>query len=406
MELVSVRVVEAPSTSGRVRLVGDVVYDDRAGAVEQYWFETPEKYADSLSLSGNPWLACLLPLAVTRGEPLRLCLPIDPVLAANAARLMEIWKGWNPDLQIVPIEAERESQPPSRGPAETGALFSGGVDSFFTVLRNAEERDRAASPAIDRLLHVWGFDIPLAKPEEFARLRSRLAEAAAELGKELIDVATNLRDVRFREAHWGRLSHGCALASIGLALERRFHSVYIAATYSGGAPIRPWGSHPETDPLLSTSATRIIHDGAGIGRSEKTAYISRFDTAMRSLHVCFRSLSADNCCVCRKCYLTMLTLEVMGALTRCSAFRSHELDLHRIQRIHVRGPVYEYLFRDIELRARAAGRRDIAHAIARALRRYRRLKPLLTALQWLSTKRGVWRIARRVRIALLADSPR
>jgi hypothetical protein len=105
MELVSVRIDKSPSGRSRVRLVGDVAYDDRAGAVEQYWFEVPEKYADSLSVSGNPWLACLLPLAVTLRERLRLCLPIDPVLSANASRLMKIWTGWYPRLRVVMLFA-------------------------------------------------------------------------------------------------------------------------------------------------------------------------------------------------------------------------------------------------------------------------------------------------------------
>jgi len=105
MKLVSVRLAEAPGKR-RVRLVGEVTYDDRPRKAEQYWFELPEKYADSLSESGNPWPACLLPLAVTRREPLRLCLPIDPVLSANAARLMKIWTGWYRKLRVVPIEAE------------------------------------------------------------------------------------------------------------------------------------------------------------------------------------------------------------------------------------------------------------------------------------------------------------
>src|ERR1700744_5718174 len=95
MELVGVRVEESPSTRGRVRLVGEVAYDDRPGAPEQYWFDVPEELAGDLSLSGNPWLACLLPLAVVRREPLRLSRPCDPVLVANASRLMKIWCGWD-----------------------------------------------------------------------------------------------------------------------------------------------------------------------------------------------------------------------------------------------------------------------------------------------------------------------
>ena len=62
MELVSIRIEESPHAAGRVRLVGDVAYDDRPGT-EAYWLEVDEEYAGSLSLSGSPWLAWLLPLA-------------------------------------------------------------------------------------------------------------------------------------------------------------------------------------------------------------------------------------------------------------------------------------------------------------------------------------------------------
>jgi hypothetical protein len=403
MELASVRIAKSPYGRGRVRLVGDVIYDDRRAKPEQYWFDVPEAYGDSLSVSGNPWLACLLPLAVTRGEPLRLCRPIDPVLSQNAARLMQIWVRWYPRLRIVPIDAEVKPVQAGTGPRETAAFFSGGVDSFFTVLRDRESRDRTAFPVIDRLLCVWGFDVGLDTPEEFERLRSRLSEAARDLGKEFIDVATNLREVRFREADWGPHAHGCALASVGLALEPRFPAVYIAATYTGDAPIRPWGSHPETDPLLSTSHTRIIHDGAGIGRWEKTDYIARSDVAMRSLHVCPRARSSENCCNCRKCYLTMSMLEISGALSRCSAFRRQAIDTERVKRIFLGPSPYEYRFREIEVRARAAGREDIAEAIAHCLDRTRHLKRLLPP-DWLKTKRGLWRVASMWRKAVLANS--
>ena len=75
MELVSIRIEESPHAAGRVRLVGDVAYDDRPGT-EAYWLEVDEEYAGSLSLSGSPWLALLLPLAATLGQKLRIGAPV------------------------------------------------------------------------------------------------------------------------------------------------------------------------------------------------------------------------------------------------------------------------------------------------------------------------------------------
>ena len=400
MELVSVRVEESSPDRGRVRLVGDVLYDDRPGQAETYWFEFPQRYGPSLSVSGNPWLACLLPLAVTLRQPLRLCRPVDPVMLSNASRLMAIWSQWYPEFRPVPVEAEARPTELSPGPRSSGAFFSGGVDSFYMVLRDRNGERSTEVPAIDRLLLVAGFDIPIAATAEFERLRTSLSEAAGNLGVELVDAATNLRAVRFREADWSRLSHGSALASVGLASERGFQSLCIAATHYDG-PVKPWGSQPETDPLLSTGVTRVFHVGLLVPRREKTEYISRSDVAMRHLHVCYRFGSSDNCCDCFKCLLAMLTLEVVGALDRCPPLRRRPLDLRRVRKLVVLSRPYLRLYRDLEVRALAAGRQDVAAAIAACLRRSRRLKPVIAALAWGGTRRGIRWISRRLRRRLL-----
>ena len=394
MKLVSVRVARSPSGRARVRLEGDVSYDDSPGQTETWWFEFPERYADALSISGNPWLACLLPLAVTRGEALRLSLPVDPQLLSNASRLMAIWSGWYPNVRPVPVEAESRATLPGPAVRASGAFLSGGIDSFYMVLRDRNGARPADVPAIDKLLVVHGFDIPIDADEEFAKLRDSLSGASDALGLELVDVATNLRTMRFREADWGRLAHGGALASVGLAAEGAFRSLCIAATHYDG-PVKPWGSQPETDPLFSTGITRIHHVGLLIPRREKTEYIAGFDVALRHLHICFRLRSAENCCDCEKCLLAMLTLEVLGALDRCPPLKARALDLEHVRKRVVNSRPYVRLYRDLETRARAFGRTDVADAIAGSLRRSRRLKPVLAALEWGSDRRGIGRFSRR-----------
>jgi hypothetical protein len=253
------------------------------------------------------------------------------------------------------------------------------------------------------LLSVWGFDVPIEAAEEYARLRLRLNDAAARLGWPLLDVATNLRAMRFREADWGKLAHGAAMASIGLALERRFHSVCFAATHGDGG-FYPWGSHPDTDPLFSTSITQVQTVGVGVARRDKTLFVSRSEIAMRALHVCYKTSTADNCCNCRKCLLAMLTLELAGVLDRCPPLCRRRLDAERVRNLYLRSPSYRRMYRDLAARARAAGRSDLAEAISTAVRRSVFMKPWLVVLQWLSTKRGVWRLARWLRLRTLAGS--
>ena len=76
MELIRIDIVEAPG-SERVRLVGKVAYDRGSPLTEELWYEVPRAYAEHLSTDGTPWLATLLPLAVTLNEPLRIAQPVD-----------------------------------------------------------------------------------------------------------------------------------------------------------------------------------------------------------------------------------------------------------------------------------------------------------------------------------------
>jgi hypothetical protein len=391
-----------------VRLVGEVAYDDRAGT-EEYWFEFPEALAGSLTLSADPWIACLLPLAATLGQPLRLCVAPDPLLASNVPRIMETWTRWYqerfPNLRSVPVTGPTPVEAPRAPEPRLGAgLFSGGVDSFFMALRDSQRACHGQKPEIDRLLCVHGFDIPLASTHEYDRLRARLAPAAEAMGKQLVPVATNLRDLRFREARWGNLAHGGALVSVGLALGPLLRSLHIAASHAY-RPFHEWGSHPETDPLLSTSSTRIVHEGAGVLRSRKMELIAGFDPAMRALHVCYAIGSADNCCDCRKCYLAMLTLEVMGSLPRCATMRS-TVDLARVEKVYLKSNAYIKLFGEIVVLARRAGRLDVSAAIRKSISRTRRLRRQLQAVDWMSTKPGLWRIAHFLRPRVLAGSVR
>ena len=148
MELTGIRIDRSPLAPDRVRLTGTVAYDDRPGRTEEYWFDVADAHASSLSQSANPWLVALIPLAVTLGEPLRLALPLDATLLDNVLELQEIWRCWYPRLAPVDVQAPVVGSGHPDASARTAAFFSGGLDSFFTVLRrddptSASFRDRS-----------------------------------------------------------------------------------------------------------------------------------------------------------------------------------------------------------------------------------------------------------------------
>ena len=158
MELRDVELTESPGGSGFVRLSGRVTYDEAAHADEEYWFDVASPQADLLTTSGNPWLACLAPVAATIGEPLRLGPAVDARLLENIRELLRVWTAWYPRLEDVPIEAQVDGPAPAPE-RRTAAFFSGGVDSFFTVLRHANGDGTPRTEHIDDLIFIRGFDI-------------------------------------------------------------------------------------------------------------------------------------------------------------------------------------------------------------------------------------------------------
>jgi hypothetical protein len=356
-----------------------VAYD--SGGSEEYWYDVPEADADALSRTGDPWLAALLPLAATLGENLSIPLAVDPVLKANAGQLLRIWKSWYTKLSIVEIEAEPDTPLREHPPTRVGAFFSSGVDSFFTLLRDRETAAPMERRAINDLITVFGFDIKLARPDAFARLADRHAAIADQLGKGYIDVATNIRETRWKETAWSELSHGAALASIGVALGNRYSAIYIPGS-GGHRRLRPWGSHSVTDPLFSTRSTAIINDAVAYLRTDKLEMISESQLVLDNLRVCWESWSDTNCGECAKCLRTMLALDLFDAIDRCQTLPHHPDLLDRIARMDCSYFVTYGELEDLRRVAKAKGRRDVWHAIDTSMRRTKRRERVRSLLRF------------------------
>jgi hypothetical protein len=163
------------------------------------------------------------------------------------------------------------------------------------------------------------------------RVSKELRQVAEELGKVLVEVETNL--VRFSNQYTNFPDHyaGSALASIGLILSPQFRKIYIPATYSY-EHLFPESTHPLLDPLWSTESLIFEHDGCEANRVEKIARIAQSDIALRSLRVCFDD--SYNCGRCEKCLYTMVSLQAVGALERCSSF-NQKLDIEAVSRMEI-----------------------------------------------------------------------
>jgi hypothetical protein len=393
----------SPLSKDRARISAELFYDDNRVPPETCWYDFPEQFVAGNTISGNPWLVTFLPVAMTLGEPLRISAPVDRTLLEGAQQALEIWHSWYPDLPVVPIEAELANAPSLEEPGRTVAFFSGGVDSFFTLLRSTDPADAARRVPIDDLLLVWGFDVSLENEAAFRRMNIALREAATEFGKDLTDVATNLRQTRFKEANWGRLAHGAALAGVGLHLENRCDQLLIPSS-GGYKELLPWGSHVLIDPLFSTRRMRVKQDGPAFSRGQKLERIAKSPVVQRYLRVCWRSGTDQNCGKCGKCLRAMVALEVLGFRDRCTTFPAGDMNLATVARIYYEDQHMIDRGWDLYRLVMSKGRRDLAKAIEHSLRRSLRLQHWSSIAHSLHEKRFVWRGAGWLENKVLASS--
>lgn len=400
MKLHEPRVEEGSLGADRLRVVARVTYAGETGSSEDYWFEIPAAVFDGELARGDAWLVALFPLAVSLGESLELSVPVDRHLRDNLLEMLRVWRSWYSYVEEVDLHCQTRPGEGERRRQRVGALFSGGVDSFFTLLRDRDRLHPLRRRRVEDLVTVWGYDIPLSRPEAFGRVRARFHDLASEVGCEFLEVATNLRETRWTSAPWGELSHGCALAAAGHFLGGRLGTVYVPAT-GGYRDLHPWGSHPLTDPLLSSARISFVHDGADTRRVDKLSDLVRSPLALGELRVCWRSETDENCGKCMKCLRTMIGLELLDALSSTSRFDAHAVTPERVANLYCAHPWDYRELEDLVKLAASVGRDDLAAALEASITGSRRRSRILELLEGAGRSGILGRLTEGIEGALL-----
>ena len=291
---------------------------------QEVWIDYPTgtRVAD---VPGNAILAATVMRAMAQHRPLHVAAPVSRRLVDGARAFMRVLHGWLPELAEVALTTEGTAEEPPG--SATATFFSGGVDSFYTLLTQ--------EATISHVLFIRGYDLSLERDHRlYATTLAAVRDVAAQLGKTMVPVASNIRLVLAPFVSWD-FAHGAALLSVALGLGG-LGRVYVPGTHTRRDSF-PWGSHPATDPLWSTEALEVIHDGGNeVTRVQKVQRLAESDVALRHLRVCFENrYAAYNCGRCGKCLRTMVNLEVAGALTRCQTFR-RPLRLRDVRRLVLR----------------------------------------------------------------------
>ncbi len=314
--------------------------------------------------------ACLLP-AMRLGGSLALPGPVSPRVLRNQREFQAIQRAWSRDWDFgdPPLEEVAVSAPAvePEAPQRTGrvaAFFSGGVDSWATVLD---------APDITDLIFVRGFDLRRDGPQhaELAdEVELRLREGAEAMGLDLHVIDTNLRQLSDPLVRW-EIYYACALVAVALLLAPRFERVLFAGDVDHEVQV-PVAASRMVDHLWSTEQLEIVDCGGLYSRVERIGMIAEHPIVQRTLRVCWENPGgAYNCGRCRKCLMTMVTLEALGARERLETFPA-ELDLGAVAAARIDQPIQLVLWEDLLDAIRVAGRADLEPAVEVAVSRGKR----------------------------------
>ncbi len=277
--------------------------------------------------------AALLP-AMNQGRPLSWPGQVEAEFKTSIGQCQARYARWVKQLQCVELVGDSNNRKSVETPVagvRTALFFSGGVDSFYSLLENLDE--------VTDLVFVHGFDIAIDDEAHARMVESRIRQVGKAMNKRVLCIRTNLRTRWLGNVGgWGEVAHGPAMAAVAHLLGPGFRRIIIAGSDNSEVPW-PWGSHPDTDPLWSTSVLEFVHDHREVERIEKIRRITQHKTALNHIRVCWknRDLKA-NCCRCEKCLRTMISLKALGCLGESTGFH-RPLSLIRVAMIKLPLPV-------------------------------------------------------------------
>ena len=317
-----------------------------------------------LADDATPWLAPATLIGMRNTRDVVVYGDVSETAVQGSVKAQDTLGSWFPDiLDQVTITAPMavETTRPS-GRRGVGAFFSGGVDSYYTTLKHLDE--------ITHLIFIHGFDIDLSNNDLAERTLDALRKSASELGKELIEVKTDLRGRLDRNRlNWGSQGHGALLAHVGLALSTVVEKIYVPSSYTADQ-LHPWGTHPDLDGHWSSDAVEFVHDGVEASRAAKMEKFIEEDAAMKNLRVCWWNQdNAYNCGECEKCLRTMINLYIAGGLERCATLPD-KISIEAIDRLHFNRDAKLFVAENLaELRAGDIDDPELEAALQRVLDR-------------------------------------
>lgn len=303
--------------------------------VKQFWFSVDDEYGGWLTDDVfDAFLVTMIYPAMYYGESIEILGNMSKKIWHNTIHYVQgIIKAYDPSFHDIAINVQGFSDAIKAERLRVGTGFSGGIDSFSTLMDNFFNTNDS-DYKIDTLFffHVGQYG-NVRKPSTWERAHNRFGitkDFSQEIGVDAVMMSTNMFD--FYLPHW-EYDAGiiCRIASV-LVFQKVLKRYYISnsATYRELFKLNFTTHHvdmaemadPIIMPLLSTNGLEILCDGAQYARTEKTENIANNPLVQKFLNVCVNSsdehAKATNCGYCSKCLRTMMALDSINTLQKFS----------------------------------------------------------------------------------------
>ncbi|MDP3941872.1 MAG: hypothetical protein Q8Q49_06215, partial [bacterium] len=339
----------------KARLSGQITL--KGGKTHEIYFEVDTEYKSLIAKDASPFLAASLAIAMKKHEDLEIDGDLSTKLMANTSRIMKIIQSWGFGYSTISIHAKSLKIDLEKS-QNIGCFFSGGVDSFYTFLRNKHK--------IDSLIFVHGFDISVKDKRLYRKVEKNIEKIARKEKVRLVKVKTNIREMFEQYFDWD-MSHAFALASVSLFLSQGFKEIYMSCGQVDDNAAHQYMS-PEIDALWSTENMKIHHFGCDAGKISKLRFLSGFPVVMQNLRVCWVNKgNAYNCGGCEKCLRNMLALYVVDSLEKCTTFKAG-INLSKLESIRANKYVLQYFIAAHKALRKKNNQSDITLALEKCIR--------------------------------------
>ncbi len=285
--------------------------------VKDLYYEVEKEYEKYLCYErGDAFLIGLLYFAMINGYDMEIKVPISEKLYYQLTEqyIPTICKYAPEQFKKIKIVAKLDNKPIVNAGA-VGTSASGGVDSFYTIIKNSNMIETNYN--ITHLMIVNFYSIYYGEKstrDRFSKTKKAAERIAENLNLPLVAVYSNENEFWFKNCmELYCLRYAAYVFSLQkLFAVYNFSSGYEYKDFKLGANVPSDRYDFLTAQLISNENFTFYSSGDEASRLEKLEYIVNNPVVKKCLQVC--NITQDNCSTCSKCMRTQLELWVLGKL--------------------------------------------------------------------------------------------